>query len=125
MPQEKIYKIINLETELFSSGGSMGYSRGRWSKKGKKWNELHHVHRHIANNINYYKKLGDRVQIVEYVTVANCHYKMDEVLLELEAKQIAKETARKESYARSELSSMKREKTRLETKIKKMENENG
>jgi hypothetical protein len=57
----KIYKIVNTNG-MFSTGGG----HPEWSKKGKSWTSLGHVHCHLSQcNYNIYQ--NDDAHIIEYV----------------------------------------------------------
>jgi predicted CopG family antitoxin len=63
----EIWKIRQKSTGLFAKGGSMrGWHSDRgWSEKGKNWNKLSHVKLHINNNVEYYRRQGDDIEIVK------------------------------------------------------------
>jgi len=122
--EHRIFKIFDTEEELYSPGGSMHRYKS-WSNKGKSWTALSHVHRHIANNIDFYRAYGETVVIVEYITKVSQTIPMGKTISGIEEKKDIRENKKRLQEANGKLTNMKREKTRLEGEIKRMELKNG
>jgi len=86
---------------------------GRFSKKGKSWNEYHHLKSHIRNNVEFYNTNKADLKIIKFVLVAEKVTLMDDVLNEV--------VARREQIKSDNESERKRyEIERLESRLKEL-----
>ena len=107
------WKIKQISTGLFSRGGNMSSYKGGFSKKGKAWNEYHHLKSHIRNNVEFYDANKADLKIIKFVLVAEKVTLMDDVLNEV--------VVRKEQIkSRMESLSKKYEIARLESRLKEL-----
>jgi hypothetical protein len=122
--EHKIFKIFNVEEELYSPGGAMNRYKS-WSPKGKSWTALSHVCRHISNNIDFYRAYGEKVVIVEYVTKVSQTIPMEKTISGIEDRKVAREQAKRVKHSREELTRLRCEQSRIEKEIKRMEQKDG
>ncbi len=119
MSEMVVYKIRHKSSGLFSKGGKM--APASWSAKGKNWNEIHHVHGHIRNNMRYYEGIGDEAEVIKLITRVDTQLSLPIVVEEVKRGDEEREVAREKGQKKRRLVDLKTECDRLTKEISNME----
>jgi hypothetical protein len=95
---EKLYKILDKETGLYSKGGTFP----NWSKHGKTWNHLGHIKNHLRFFMETKRENGD----VDYHKLVNRipeNWEVIEIIIDIEALNVTMNRASAHSYYPEEI----------------------